>query len=47
MQLSGNNALKQKTVHSSMTYYVDVFLYDAAKQMFACWRFAAFVIKQR
>jgi hypothetical protein len=30
--LCGNNALKQKTVHSSMAYYVHVLLYNAAKQ---------------
>jgi hypothetical protein len=29
--LCGNNALKQKTVHSSMAYYVHVLLYNAAK----------------
>jgi hypothetical protein len=32
MLLCGNNALKQKTVHSSMTYYVHVLLYNIAKQ---------------
>jgi hypothetical protein len=36
MLLYGNNALKQKTVHSSMAYYVHVLLYKAAKQMFTC-----------
>jgi hypothetical protein len=36
MLLCGNNALKQKTVHPSVAYYVNVLLYDAAKQMFTC-----------
>jgi hypothetical protein len=36
MLLCGNNALEQKTVHSSMAYYVHVLLYNAAKQMFMC-----------
>jgi NADH:ubiquinone oxidoreductase subunit 3 (subunit A) len=36
MLVCGNNALEQKTVHSSMTYYVHVLLYNAAKQMFTC-----------
>jgi hypothetical protein len=34
MLLCGYNALKQKTVHSSMAYYVHVLLYNAVKQMF-------------
>jgi hypothetical protein len=34
MLLCGNNALKQKTLHSSMAYYVHVLLYNAGKQMF-------------
>jgi hypothetical protein len=32
MLLCGNNALKQKAVHSSMACYVHVLLYNAAKQ---------------
>jgi hypothetical protein len=32
--LSRNNALKQKTVHSSMAFYVHVILYNATNQMF-------------
>jgi hypothetical protein len=34
--LCGNNALEQKTVHSSMACYVYVLVYNAAKQMFEC-----------
>jgi hypothetical protein len=34
MLLCGNNALKQKAVHSSVAYYVHILLYHAAKQMF-------------
>jgi hypothetical protein len=34
MLIHGNNALKQKTVHSSMERYVRARLYNAAKQMF-------------
>jgi hypothetical protein len=30
------NAQKQKTARSTMAYYVQVFLYNAAKQMFTC-----------
>jgi hypothetical protein len=33
MLLCGNNALKEKTVHSSMPYYVHVLLYNAAKHL--------------
>jgi hypothetical protein len=42
-----NNAQKLETVYSSMVCYVQVRLYNAVKQMFACWHLAAFVIKQR
>jgi predicted membrane protein len=34
MLLCGNNALKQKIVHSSMVYYVCVLLYNAANRYF-------------
>jgi hypothetical protein len=35
MVLRGNNALKQKTVHSSAAYYVHALLNIAAKHDFA------------
>jgi hypothetical protein len=41
-----NNALKQKTVHSSTDYYVHELLYNAAKQILRVNASAAFVIKQ-
>jgi hypothetical protein len=47
MLLWENSALKQKTLYSSMAYYVYVLLYNAEKQVFTCYRFATFVIKQR
>jgi NADH:ubiquinone oxidoreductase subunit 3 (subunit A) len=31
MLLCGNNALKQKTVHSSMAYYIQVILYNVSE----------------
>jgi hypothetical protein len=34
MLLCGSNALEQKTVNSSMAYYMHALLYNAAKQMF-------------
>jgi hypothetical protein len=35
MLLCGDDAQKQKAVHSSMAWYVHVLVYNAAKQMFA------------
>jgi hypothetical protein len=34
MLLCGENILKQKTVHSSMTYCVHVILYNAEKHVY-------------
>jgi hypothetical protein len=31
-----DNGLKQKTVHSSMAYYVHLLLYNAVKHMLTC-----------
>jgi hypothetical protein len=34
MTLGGNSAVKQKTVHSSMAYYVHALLYNATKHVY-------------
>jgi hypothetical protein len=42
MLLFENNALNQKTIHSSMAYYVHMLIYKAKKnRLLSCYRFAA------